>query len=162
VRKAEVPAPSTFNRRVTAELDAIVLKALTRDVADRYQTAQQLAQELDALIAGYRFDPKELRQFIRQLFRKEYSEELEESEVALDAQPGMHRARTSQPTYESNPSMPSIHVEINSERTPIPATPPPKPEPGPQPGPLPTPPLAAPADNERPKGFWGSIFKRKK
>src|SRR5690349_24191338 len=67
VRKAEVPPPSNFNRRVTAELDAITLKALARDVADRYQSAAQLAADLDALIATERFDPKELRQFMRQL-----------------------------------------------------------------------------------------------
>jgi len=51
VRKAEVPPPSGFNRRVTPELDAISLKALARDVADRYQNAAQLAADLDALIA---------------------------------------------------------------------------------------------------------------
>ena len=87
VRKAEVPPPSNFNRRVTPELDAISLKALARDVADRYQTAAQLAADLDALIAGYRFDPKELRQFMRQLFRKEYAKELEETQMAIDAEP---------------------------------------------------------------------------
>ena len=57
VRKAEVPPPSNFNRRVTPELDAIVQRALARDVADRFQSAAALAAELDALIAGYRFDP---------------------------------------------------------------------------------------------------------
>ena len=83
VRKAEVPPPSTFNRRVTPEIDAIVARALARDVADRYQSAAHLAADLDALIAGYRFDPKELRQFMRQLFRKEYAQELEETDLAL-------------------------------------------------------------------------------
>ena len=94
VRKAEVPPPSNFNRRVTPELDAISLKALARDVADRYQTAAQLAADLDALIAGYRFDPKELRQFMRQLFRKEYAKELEETQIALEAAARVRR-RTS-------------------------------------------------------------------
>src|SRR5258706_13875651 len=53
VRKAEVAAPSDFNRRVTPELDAICLKALSRDVADRYQSAAHFAAALDALISGY-------------------------------------------------------------------------------------------------------------
>lgn len=87
VRKAEILPPSGFNRRITPELDAISLKALARDVADRYQTAAQLAADLDALIAAYRFDPKELRQFMRQLFRKEYGRELEDARTALAAQP---------------------------------------------------------------------------
>ena len=43
VRKAEVPPPSNFNRRVTPELDAIVQRALARDVADRFQSAAALA-----------------------------------------------------------------------------------------------------------------------
>src|SRR3954467_8317335 len=88
VRKAEVTAPSHFNRRVTPELDTITLRALARDVADRYQNAQQLATDLDALISGYRFDPKELRQFMRQLFRKEYAKEVEDIQMSLDASPG--------------------------------------------------------------------------
>src|SRR5678815_4776600 len=89
VRKAEVPPPSNFNRRVTGELDAISLRALARDVADRYQSSAHLAADLDSLIAGYRFDPKELRQFIRQLFRKEYAKELEDTQMALEAEPGL-------------------------------------------------------------------------
>src|SRR5258706_7839003 len=87
VRKADVPPPSGFNRRVTPELDAITLKALARDVADRYQSATQLANDLDQLIEGYRFDPKELRQFMRQMFRKEYARELEDNQSALESQP---------------------------------------------------------------------------
>jgi serine/threonine protein kinase len=87
VRKADVPPPSNFNRRVTAELDAITLKALARDVADRYQSAAQLAKDLDTLIESYRFDPKELRQFMRQMFRKEYARELEDIQSALESQP---------------------------------------------------------------------------
>lgn len=146
VRKAEVPPPSNFNRRVTPELDAISLKALARDVADRYQNAAQLAADLDGLIAGYRFDPKELRQFMRQLFRKEYAKELEETQQALEAQPGFTPPAFSAPvptpfdtaTTETNP--PS--VELIAEATP--GDPPPD------------------GDGNKPRGFWGSLFKRKK
>ena len=100
VRKAEVPPPSNFNRRVTPELDTIVYKALARDVADRYQTAASLAADLDALIAGYKFDPKELRQFMRQLFRKEYAKELEEltASITPPAATGEPRSRHDTPT----------------------------------------------------------------
>jgi eukaryotic-like serine/threonine-protein kinase len=87
VRKAEIPPPSNFNRRVTAELNSICLKALARDVGDRYQSAAKLAEALDVLIAGYRFDPKELRQFLRQMFRKEYTQELQDAELAMTSLP---------------------------------------------------------------------------
>jgi serine/threonine protein kinase len=150
VRKAEVPPPSNFNRRITPELDAISLKALARDVADRYQNAAQLAADLDALIAGYRFDPKELRQFIRQLFRKEYAKELEETQQALESEPlaaattqtGRMRAVEPPPMGLTTPpgdTMPGVEISQVEEPEP-PVTP----------------------DPDKPKGFWGSLFRKKK
>jgi serine/threonine protein kinase len=146
VRKAEVPPPSNFNRRVTPELDAISLKALARDVADRYQNAAALAADLDALIAGYRFDPKELRQFMRQLFRKEYAKEIEDTQLALDAEPGFvpafHQAAAPQQFDAASTETNNPQIEMQVDGTP--SAPPPSP------------------DGEKPKGFWGSLFKRKK
>ncbi len=166
VRKAEVPPPSNFNRRVTPELDAISLKALARDVADRYQSAAQLAADLDALIAGYRFDPKELRQFMRQLFRKEYAKELEETETALDAQPGhgMAAPRAASPTGQYDvgtqtvPGIKTPHgIQVPSDHDDL-LTPP-------QISHSPPPPEDEPPRGSDPKqsgGFWGSLFRRKK
>lgn len=150
VRKAEVPPPSNFNRRVTPELDAITLKALARDVADRYQNAAQLAADLDALIAGYRFDPKELRQFMRQLFRKEYAKEQEDTAVSLDTEPGgLSMSSVSQrlPTEPPRPAgTPTEPPRI--------AQPPPPPPTEPQP--------PSPPPDDKPRGFWGSLFKKRK
>lgn len=156
VRKAEVPPPSNFNRRVTPELDAISLKALSRDVADRYQTAAQLAADLDALIANYRFDPKELRQFMRQLFRKEYAKELEDTEMALHAEPGMGFGSISQQRHPSGPwPAPDISTQTNPSVQIEPV------DPSPQEIPVP-PSDVQPVEEERPRSFWGSLFKRKK
>ncbi|HEY5920538.1 MAG TPA: serine/threonine-protein kinase [Kofleriaceae bacterium] len=153
VRKAEVPPPSNFNRRVTPELDAIVHKALARDVADRYQSATQLAADLDALIAGYRFDPKELRQFIRQLFRKEYQKELEDTQMALEAEPGLsfaagvgipgyHRPRSPTGEQSETPTATMPSVQVSKEEEPS---------------------VRIEGNNgDKPRGFWGSLFKRKK
>ncbi len=154
VRKAEVPPPSGFNRRVTPELDAIAQKALARDVADRYQTAAQLAADLDSLIAGYRFDPKELRQFMRQLFRKEYAKEQEETLTALEAQPGpafavqAQRRSSGQLDTPTEPRMEVLEIIEASE---------PEPPPGDAYSQHPT-----PSSDDKPRGFWGSLFKRKK
>jgi len=155
VRKAEVPPPSNFNRRVTPELDAISLKALARDVADRYQTAAQLAADLDALIAGYRFDPKELRQFMRQLFRKEYAKDLEETQISLEAEPG-----------ELSVTMGHGH-SVTGVGTPTEAVPRVFPAPGTAPGSatdVPTDPSpGGPVDpGDKPRGFWGSLFRKRK
>ena len=75
VRKAEVTPPSKFNRRVPPELDRIVLKALAREPADRYQTAAELAEALDEVLVRYDFRQEELRDFLRSLFRSDYQEE---------------------------------------------------------------------------------------
>jgi serine/threonine protein kinase len=151
VRKAEVPPPSNFNRRVTPELDAISLKALARDVADRYQTAAQLAADLDSLIAGYRFDPKELRQFMRQLFRKEYAKEIEETQVSLDAMPGdgMSMSITTTGRMETQPPPPTGPVTETIPRGTM------------MPAPLPPAPVQPPEPEEK-RGFWGSLFKKRK
>src|SRR5882672_11481399 len=55
VRKAEVLAPSKFNRRVPEALDKVVLKALARDVQDRYQSAAELCEDLYNFLSSYRF-----------------------------------------------------------------------------------------------------------
>ncbi|CAN5357987.1 hypothetical protein BH11MYX1_BH11MYX1_16570 [soil metagenome] len=153
VRKAEVAPPSGFNRRVTPELDAITRKALARDVADRYQNAAQLAADLDALIAGYRFDPKELRQFMRQLFRKEYAKEQEETQTALEAQPGqafaVQAARRSSGQLDTPTELRMEVLEILEVS---------ETEPPPRDGYS----RATPSSDDKPRGFWGSLFKRKK
>ena len=156
VRKAEVPPPSNFNRRVTPELDAISLKALARDVADRYQTAAQLAADLDALIEGYRFDPKELRQFMRQLFRKEYAKEQEDTQMSLEIEPGglsmsmttTGRLATSPPVHTPTQEVPRNTVQPLGPQPPAPE--------------IITEAAVPGADEEKPKGFWGSLFKKRK
>ena len=80
VRKAEVSSPSTFNRRVPEDLDAICFKALARDVNDRYQNGNEMADALDAVLARYKFNPDELRQLLRQLFRPDYQREQKDME----------------------------------------------------------------------------------
>jgi serine/threonine protein kinase len=167
VRKAEVPPPSNFNRRVTPELDAISLRALARDVADRYQNAQQLAADLDALIAGYRFDPKELRQFMRQLFRKEYAKELEETELALESSPGASMSSSqSQPRAPTAPTQtpltdplhrPTIQGIGRPSSNPSTGTHPSHPEPSGADNPY-----NDDGDPDKPKGFWGSLFRKRK
>jgi serine/threonine protein kinase len=94
VRKAEVPPPSKFNRRVPAELDAIVHRALARDVQDRYQTADAFADDLEQLLVGYRFDARELPELLRGLFRADFQKEEED----------MRACRSSVPMHERMPA----------------------------------------------------------
>jgi serine/threonine protein kinase len=117
VRKAEVPPPSRFNRRVTPELDAIVLKALARDVADRYQSGAQLAADLNKLLVGYNFKPSELQEFIRGLFRADFQKEVADVEscrtsVPVDERPVLSSTPEMQPlvTPPPQPLPPAVPV----------------------------------------------------
>jgi serine/threonine protein kinase len=51
VRKLPIPAPSRANPRVTPELDAIVMNALARNPAKRWQTAAMMRDALRGVIA---------------------------------------------------------------------------------------------------------------
>jgi eukaryotic-like serine/threonine-protein kinase len=50
VMEAAVKPPSRYNQAVPAELDRVVMKALARDPGDRYRTAQEMAEEIDAAV----------------------------------------------------------------------------------------------------------------
>jgi TonB family protein len=57
VREARVIAPSTINDEVTPDIDNIVLKALSKDPAQRYQTAGEMARDIDAILYNFRPTP---------------------------------------------------------------------------------------------------------
>jgi len=57
VREARVTKPSELNDEVTPQIDAIVLKALQKDPANRYQTAGEMQRDLDAVLYNFRPTP---------------------------------------------------------------------------------------------------------
>jgi serine/threonine protein kinase len=87
VRKAEVAPPSKFNRRVAQRLDELTLRALARDVPDRFQSAADMAEELREVLHGYRFTKEEMQEFVRGLFRSDFAREREEVEACKSSQP---------------------------------------------------------------------------
>jgi serine/threonine protein kinase len=128
VRNADVPPPSKFNRRVPEALDRIVLRALARDLPDRYQSGRELADELGNFIATYRFVPREMQEFVRGLFRADYAKEVEET---------MACGRASLDTDPQAIALDSKEIQIEPSNEP--QTPPP--------GPMPVPILAEPDSN---------------
>jgi len=90
VRKAEVTPPSKFNRRVPPALDAVCLKALARDLPDRYQSAREFGDDLLKLLASYKLSPSEMQEFIRGLFRQDWARELEERKACAGGAPVEH------------------------------------------------------------------------
>jgi serine/threonine protein kinase len=83
VRNVEIMPPSTFNRNIPEELEQIVLKALAREVEDRYQTAMELHDDLQSFMYtfGDLFGRKEQAAFLREHFPDEY-------EAGIQSQPG--------------------------------------------------------------------------
>ena len=65
-----VKPPSKYNPDVPKELDEVVLRALTRDVKKRYQSADELARALKKILAVQysEFSPSDLSHFIKKLF----------------------------------------------------------------------------------------------
>ncbi|HLK51599.1 MAG TPA: protein kinase [Bryobacteraceae bacterium] len=54
---SEAPAPSSINPKLPAEFDAVVLKALAKNPADRFQTAEEFRARLEALKSTLRTRP---------------------------------------------------------------------------------------------------------
>jgi len=71
VRRCEVPPPSLQNPAVPPELDAIILKALQRNPADRWADAADMANALDDIVHSSRFQPDHLAQLLYDLFPTE-------------------------------------------------------------------------------------------
>ncbi len=165
VRKAEVPPPSRFNRRVTPELDAIVLKALARDVTDRYQTGTQLAADLNKLLIGYNFKPSELQEFIRGLFRGDFHKEVADVEqcrisVPIDERPvppsQPELTPLVPPTPAPPPSVTQPVVTVPTTPIPVPASTTTTTSPPPPPQTIP-PPNDVQSAAEK-KGFFSKLF----
>jgi serine/threonine-protein kinase len=68
VRSMVIPPPSASNPAVPAALDAIVLRALTRDPNARYQSAGELAEALAQYLLDARAVSQELLQFMTTRF----------------------------------------------------------------------------------------------
>ncbi|HEX3906286.1 MAG TPA: serine/threonine-protein kinase [Polyangia bacterium] len=71
VRRCEVPPPSLQNPAVPPELDAIILKALQRNPANRWADAADMANALDDIVHESRFQPDHLAQLLYDLFPTE-------------------------------------------------------------------------------------------
>lgn len=77
VRKVDVLPPSTYNRKIPEALEKIVLKALARDVEDRYQYASELADDLQRFLitSDSIFSRKDLAQYMKATFAEEVERE---------------------------------------------------------------------------------------
>jgi hypothetical protein len=68
IEKLTVPPPSRLHPAVPARLDEIVLRALERDPDQRYQSALQMAEDLEEFLIENRYSSQEAGRFMRALF----------------------------------------------------------------------------------------------
>ena len=73
VLQKPVPPPSSVRPGIPAALDRIALRALERTRERRYQTAEEMARDCDAVLATERADSQTLRAFLNDLFAEESS-----------------------------------------------------------------------------------------
>lgn len=66
--EAPIPPPSQLNPRVPPELDAVVLRALSRDPAERFASANELAAALERLERPARATRHDVAAFLGRLF----------------------------------------------------------------------------------------------
>lgn len=62
-----IPSPSSFRPEVPPELDAIVMKALERDPDRRYQTAGEMAGDLNKFVGSQKMRMDEVCAFVREV-----------------------------------------------------------------------------------------------
>lgn len=86
VRRAEIRPPSAINPRVHDEVDQLVLRALEKEPKDRFQSAEEMAQELRVALARYNFRKSELKDLVRDLCRDEWVNEQKTIETSLSGE----------------------------------------------------------------------------
>lgn len=66
VRKAEIPPPSRLNSQIDAQLDAIVMRALSAHREIRFQSADEFANAIDSYCANltYHYSPSDLANLV--------------------------------------------------------------------------------------------------
>lgn len=110
VRSVDVMPPSTYNRRIPEELEQIVMRALARDREQRYLTALQLHDELQAFMhtSGNLFSRKDLSGYMHRVFAEEI-----ERETARDQE----YAQLGTPNFVAEPSGLEVFDEIDPVST---------------------------------------------
>ncbi|MBI3595943.1 MAG: protein kinase [Nitrospirae bacterium] len=88
VREAKVePTPTSLNKQVAPELEAIILKALAREPDNRFQSASELQTALEDHMSkkGYDFSTVRLAQYLQTLFQHDIEQDSHRFQVATGA-----------------------------------------------------------------------------
>ncbi|HYO74108.1 MAG TPA: protein kinase [Archangium sp.] len=123
VRKAEVAPPSTYNRRIPEALEKIVLKALARDVDERYQYANELGDDLQRflLTSDSIFGRKDLMQYMKSTFAEDVEREKQRLQEYADIKPPEGMLAAIEMGFSGASAAPQVQVPVSA---PVPSQPP--------------------------------------
>ncbi|MEK6683379.1 MAG: tetratricopeptide repeat protein [Nitrospirota bacterium] len=123
VREAKVePPPTSLNKQVAPELEAILLKALAKEPENRYASASEMQTALEDHMSqkGHDFSTVRLAQYLQNLFQHDIEQDSQRFQIAVGATVAVTDqstvVRRPAPASESTPSRPSRRLP-----TPVPA-----------------------------------------
>lgn len=138
VKNVEIIPPTTYNPEIPEELENIILKALAKDLEERYQTAMELHDDLQSFLytTGSFFGRKDLAAYMKKLFPEEaklaLSEEpKEDAKVASDSKVDLQESKERlfraprRPTAPPPPPKPKVTPPSLPPKPPSRPTPPP-------------------------------------
>ncbi|HEY1587619.1 MAG TPA: serine/threonine-protein kinase, partial [Polyangia bacterium] len=127
VRNVEILPPSTYNRRIGDELERIVMKALAKDVDDRYQNAIDLHDDLQAFMytAGEFYSRKDLAAWMKRVFAAEIADE----SAKLEQYRTMPVPPVAPMVQQPMPGVPTSPERVRRTSGPMAVVPPPPPVP---------------------------------
>jgi serine/threonine protein kinase len=123
VLESVIPTPSSLNPAVPAEVDQIVMRALERNPGARFQTADEMGEEIERVLFEMRASPHEPEKLLRSLFPQPASHSGEAMLPAIRSLrvPGEVGSEPSLRTPSSGSGYaagPSIDVEIDGIESP--------------------------------------------
>jgi serine/threonine protein kinase, bacterial len=95
VQKMTIPRPSSRNPGVKPALDGVVMRALERDPARRYESAGEMGDELEALVLRKNYSTRALARKARELFEDSPAERARPTPLAAEAPQTVGRTNSS-------------------------------------------------------------------
>jgi serine/threonine-protein kinase len=68
IANSDVPPPRSFNSKVPEPLDAVVVRALSRDPGGRFSTGREMAKAIEQAMGSELYDEEAMAEFMRSLF----------------------------------------------------------------------------------------------
>ncbi len=108
IRNVAVPPPSTVNPEVPPTLDGIIMKALAREVEDRYQWASEMQEALQNYL--FAEEPVYGSKGLSQWMKEQFSAEMRREAQLLEEQRRIGREAMSQPGVSRSMAPPSTRL----------------------------------------------------